>query len=75
MNAPQYIVDDQGNRRAVVLDLETYRALLKTQEDADDVRAFDEGMANLEGDELLSIDELRAELETVWAARAQPIDH
>ncbi len=48
----------------------TYEELLERLEDADDVRAFDAGMARLEGDELLSINELRSALEAGWATKA-----
>ncbi len=71
MNAPQYLTDAEGNRTAVVLDLVTYQEMLEALEDADDVRAFDEGMARLPGAEMVSIDQAEAELEAEWSARGE----
>ncbi len=38
MNAPQFLVDTEGNRTAVLLDIATYNELLEQIEDAEDVR-------------------------------------
>ncbi|GAC1652320.1 MAG: hypothetical protein NVS4B8_27620 [Herpetosiphon sp.] len=67
MNAPQYLTDAEGNRTAVVLDLATYQEMLKALEDADDVRFYDEGKATTAGEELLSLEQLEAELARDWA--------
>lgn len=41
----RYLTDDQGNRVAVVLDLETYHQLLDALEDREDVAAADAALA------------------------------
>jgi hypothetical protein len=41
----RYLTDDQGNRVAVVLDLETYRRLLEALEDQEDIAAADAALA------------------------------
>ncbi len=71
MKAPQYITDDQGNRMAVVLDLETYREMLEALEDADDAHFYREGKAEIAGAEMLSVDQARAELEAFLASNEQ----
>lgn len=38
----RYIIDESGERTAVVLAIEEYEALLRAAEDADDRRAIDE---------------------------------
>ncbi len=78
MNAPQYLTDAEGNRTAVVLDLETYREMLEALEDAADRDfALDyearEAAGLLTPDELdvMPLDQAIAEIEAVWAAREQ----
>lgn len=44
----QYLVDEQGKRNAVVLDIASYRALLEAQEELEDIQAYDEAMASRE---------------------------
>jgi PHD/YefM family antitoxin component YafN of YafNO toxin-antitoxin module len=38
----RYLTDEQGNRVAVVLNLEEYNKILEELEELDDLRAFDE---------------------------------
>jgi mRNA interferase RelE/StbE len=38
MNAPQFVINAEGTRTAVLLDLETYEQLLEAWEDQEDVR-------------------------------------
>ncbi len=37
----QYLVDELGNRTAVLLDVNRYAALLEAQEELDSIRAYD----------------------------------
>ncbi len=71
MSAPRYIIDSEGNRTAVVLDLDTYREMLEALEDADDARFYREGKAEIEGVEMLSVDQVGAELDALLAANDQ----
>ncbi len=41
----RYLVDEDGNRVAVVLDIEEYRRLIERLEELEDVRAYDEAKA------------------------------
>ena len=43
---PQFVTDTQGNRTAVILDIETYQKMLAELEMTDAIRAFDEAMVN-----------------------------
>lgn len=45
---PQYVVDENQNRKAVILTLEEWRMVLDELEELDDIRAYDEAVA---GDE------------------------
>jgi len=38
----RYLTDDQGNRTAVVLDIEDYNRILDELEELEDIRAYDE---------------------------------
>ena len=42
----QFVVDESGNRTAVLLDLERYFELLEAQEELESIRAFDEAKAS-----------------------------
>ncbi len=42
----RYIVDEQGNRVAVVLDIEVYRQILEELEELEAIRAYDEAKAS-----------------------------
>jgi PHD/YefM family antitoxin component YafN of YafNO toxin-antitoxin module len=38
----EYLVDEQGNRKAVVLPIETWEQILEALDELDDIRAYDE---------------------------------
>ena len=42
----QFVVDESGNRTAVLLDIERYFELLEAQEELESIRAFDEARAS-----------------------------
>ncbi len=56
----RYIVNESGEREAVVLPADLYEKLLERLEDLDDVRAYDE--AKREPGELSSWEEVKAEV-------------
>lgn len=47
--ALEYIVDGQGNKKYVLLPVEEYEALIERIEDLEDVRVYDEAVANDDG--------------------------
>lgn len=59
----QYVVDAQGNRIAVVLDLATYEKLLEAAEEGASVRAYDAAKpgveAELQAGEFSTLEEYR----------------
>ena len=57
----QYVIDDQGQRVAVILDITRYQALLDAAEELDDIRAFDEAKAS--GDEAITFEQAVREIE------------
>ena len=42
----QFVVDESGNRTAVLLDIERYFELLEAQEELESIRAFDGAKAS-----------------------------
>lgn len=42
----QFVVDDNGNKTAVLLGIERYSELLEAQEELEAIRAFDEAKAS-----------------------------
>ena len=56
-----YIVDAQGHRKAVILDMHVYQALLEAQEELDELRAYDE--AEAEGGEAVTFEQAVKEIE------------
>lgn len=42
----QFIVDESGNRTAVLIDMERYSELLEAQEELESIRAYDEAKAS-----------------------------
>lgn len=44
----QFVVDDRGNRTAVLIEMERYVALLSALEELESIRAFDEAKASQE---------------------------
>lgn len=61
MNEEQFVVDERGNRTAVLLGIDRYVELLEAQEELDSVRAFDE--AKTSGDEAISFSQAVREIE------------
>ncbi|HET8630258.1 MAG TPA: hypothetical protein VFL91_22800 [Thermomicrobiales bacterium] len=57
----QYLVDADGNRVKVVLDLADYQRLLEALEELDDLRAYDESVAA--NDEAIPLEQALAEIE------------
>jgi len=42
----QYLVDDEGNRKAVVVPISEWTRILELLEELDDIRAFDEAKSS-----------------------------
>ncbi len=63
----QFVTDTEGNRTAVILDMETYRQLVEAQEELDDIRAYD--AAKAAGDEVIPFDQALAEIEAQRSQR------
>lgn len=61
----QFLVNDKGERTAVMLPIEEYRELLERLEDAEALREADEALAAIESGEedLLPLDEAVREME------------
>jgi PHD/YefM family antitoxin component YafN of YafNO toxin-antitoxin module len=54
---PQYVVDDEGKRRAVLLSMEEYQRLLDALEDQLDAKDLDEAIA--EGGDFVPYDQVQ----------------
>lgn len=52
----RFIIDDQGRRTAVILDIEDYKALLRAAEDAEDIQAVYEALKEIDSGEDEMID-------------------
>jgi PHD/YefM family antitoxin component YafN of YafNO toxin-antitoxin module len=61
MNTAQYVVDGNGNRTAVLLEVEQYEELLEAQEELEAIRAYDEAKAS--DDETIPFSQATAEIE------------
>ncbi len=72
MSEPQYLVDAAGNTTAVLLDLETYNALVEAAEELQDIRDYVEAKRALDAgeDEVIPFDQALAEIE---AERGQTV--
>ena len=57
----QYIVDENGKRTAVLLEIERYEKLLEAQEELASINAFDE--AKRSNNEVISFSQAMAEIE------------
>jgi hypothetical protein len=57
----QFVVDESGNRTAVLLDIRRYVELLEAQEELESIRAFDEAKAS--GDDTISLSQAIKEIE------------
>ena len=45
-NRKQFVVDESGNKTAVLLDMDKYSELLEAQEELEAIRAYDEAKAS-----------------------------
>jgi hypothetical protein len=63
----RYIVDAEGNRVSVILDLDTYQQLLEALEELEDIIAYDEAKAS--GETPIPLDQAIAEIEQERAAQ------
>lgn len=57
----QFLVDESGNRRAVLLDVERYCELLEAQEELESIPAYDEAKSS--GDEAIPFSQAVKEIE------------
>lgn len=57
----QYVIDQNGNRTAVLLDLKYYDELLAALEEIEAIRAYDEAKAS--GDEVIPFSQAIEEIE------------
>jgi PHD/YefM family antitoxin component YafN of YafNO toxin-antitoxin module len=60
----KYMVDENGRRVGVFLDIEEYERLLEELEELDDIRAYDEAKAEIqrEGDEAIPLEQAMREI-------------
>ena len=61
----RYVVDENGKRVAVLLSVEEYERMVEELEELEDIRAYDEAVAELERgeDELIPFDQAVREIE------------
>ncbi len=45
-NREQFVVDESGNKTAVLVDIDRYSELLEAQEELESIRAYDEAKAS-----------------------------
>lgn len=57
----RYVVDECGNRVAVLIDIERYKHILEALEELESISAYDE--AKTSGDEAVSFDQAIQEIE------------
>ncbi len=57
----KFVVDSNGNKTAVLLEMERYLELLEAKEELEEIRLFD--TAKLENDEAISFNDAIAEIE------------
>jgi len=57
----RYVVDEQGTRVSVLLDIQDYQQLLKELEELEAIRAYD--AAKSSGDEIIPFEQAIAEIE------------
>jgi len=58
----RYVVDDQGNRISVILDVADYQELLEDLEELESIRAYDAAKAS--GDQAVPFEQAIAEIES-----------
>ncbi len=61
----RYVVDENGKREGVLLDVEEYERMVEELEELEDIRAYDEAVGELERgeDELIPFDQAVREIE------------
>ena len=60
----RYVVDEEGRRVGVLLDVEEYERMVEELEDMEDVRAYDEAMKDLaDGEKPRPLEEVVADIE------------
>lgn len=57
----QFVIDESGNRTAVLLDIKRYVELLEAQEELESIRAYDEAKSS--GDEAIPFAQAVQEIE------------
>lgn len=60
-NKEQFVVDERGNRTAVLLDIERYSELLEALGELEAIRAYDEAKAS--GDEAVPVSQALLNIE------------
>jgi len=58
----RYVVDETGNRVAVLIDIEEYRKILEALEELESISAYDEARAS--NDEIIPFDQAIKEIES-----------
>lgn len=58
----QFVVDESGKRKAVLLDIERYLELLEAQEELESIHAYDEAKSS--GDEAIPFSQAVKEIES-----------
>ena len=58
---PRYVVDDDGNQVAVLVDIQHYRTLLEAAEELSDIQAYDSAKAS--DDEAIPFEQAIEEIE------------
>jgi len=58
----RYVVDETGNRVAVLIDIEEYHKILEALEELESINAYDE--AKTSDDEIISFDQAIEEIES-----------
>jgi PHD/YefM family antitoxin component YafN of YafNO toxin-antitoxin module len=58
----RYVIDETGNRVAVLIDIEEYQKILEALEELESINAYDEAKAS--DDEVISFDQAIKEIES-----------
>jgi len=58
----RYVIDEAGNRVAVLIDIEEYNRILEALEELESINAYDEAKAS--DDEIISFDQAIKEIES-----------
>lgn len=57
----RFVIDEQGNRTAVLMDVQQYNELIEAMEELDNIHSFDEALASTE--ESVPLDHALSEIE------------